>query len=92
MLGHRDEQGRLIYAGRVGTGFDAKTFDVIEKRLHRLATTTCPFDVIPPREPDRVMHWVRPELVAAVRFTGWTADGVLRHPSFAGMMEGKLSL
>jgi bifunctional non-homologous end joining protein LigD len=91
VLGYRDEQGRLIYAGRVGTGFSEKTLAAIEQQLHRLAVSNCPFDRIPPREADRVMHWVRPELIALVRFTGWTADGVLRHPSFGGLVEDRVS-
>jgi bifunctional non-homologous end joining protein LigD len=91
VLGYRDEKGRLIYAGRVGTGFNERTLATIERQLHRLAVPNCPFDRIPPREPDRVMHWVRPELIAMVRFTGWTADGVLRHPSFGGLVAESTS-
>jgi bifunctional non-homologous end joining protein LigD len=91
VLGYRDEQERLIYAGRVGTGFTEGTLATIEQQLHRLAVPNCPFERIPPREPDRVMHWVRPELVAMVRFTGWTADGVLRHPSFGGLVAESAS-
>jgi bifunctional non-homologous end joining protein LigD len=86
VLGHRDEQGRLVYAGRVGTGWNEKTLAQIEHKLDRLGVSDCPFGRVPPREPDRVMHWVRPELVAKVRFTGWTVDGVLRHRSFDGLL------
>jgi bifunctional non-homologous end joining protein LigD len=89
VLGYRDGQGRLIYAGRVGTGFDEKTLTAVERQLHQLAAPNCPFDRVPPREPDRVMHWVRPKLMALVRFTGWTADGVLRHPSFGGLVDNE---
>lgn len=87
VLGQRDEQGRLIYVVRVGSGFSEKTLVESERRLQALAVSVCPFHRVPPREPDRVMHWVRPQLVAAVRFTDWSADGVLRHPSFVGFVE-----
>jgi bifunctional non-homologous end joining protein LigD len=87
VLGRRDEQDRLVYAGRVGTGWSEKVLVEIEQQLQPLGVADCPFERLPPREPDRVMHWIRPELVAKVRFSGWTVDGVLRHPSFDGLLR-----
>lgn len=90
VLGQYDDSGRLIYVGRVGTGFSERTLVETERKLQSMTMPTCPFDRVPPREPNRVMHWVRPELVAGVRFTDWSADGVLRHPSFVGFVEDTL--
>ncbi|MDB5107758.1 MAG: ligase [Candidatus Binatus sp.] len=83
------DRGRLIYAGKVGTGFNRVTLIDLKRRLARLAQKTCPFDVPPPGALARKAHWVRPELVAEVSFTEWTSDGRLRHPSFQGLREDK---
>ena len=83
------ERGGLRFAGRVGTGFDRATLDDLARRLSRLERKTAAF-VDPPRgAAARGVHWVDPRLVAQVRFTEWTADGKLRHPSFQGLREDK---
>lgn len=74
--------GRLIYAGKVGTGFSDESLADLQKRLKALTRTEPPF-VNPPRE--RTAAWVEPELVAEVDFAEWTREGVLRHPSFKGL-------
>jgi bifunctional non-homologous end joining protein LigD len=81
------ENGRLVYAGKVGTGFDQKTLRALEKRLAPLELKACPFATHPTGigRP----HWVTPELVAEVSFSEWTADGRMRHPSFQGLREDK---
>jgi DNA ligase D-like protein (predicted ligase) len=76
----------LVYAGKVGTGFDERTLRSLHDRLRTLATSDAPF-VDPPR--DRTAHWIRPELVAEIAFTEWTRDGRLRHPSFLALREDK---
>jgi bifunctional non-homologous end joining protein LigD len=81
--------GRLVYAGKIGTGFTEASLRDLERRLDTLRAPTSPF-VIPPAGVGQV-HWVRPELVAEVTFTEWTADGKLRHPSFQGLREDKLA-
>jgi bifunctional non-homologous end joining protein LigD len=81
----RDGEPPLTYAGRVGTGFDAATLRDLRQRLTNLATAECPFDPPPPRDPRRLVHWVRPELVAEVSFAHWTDDGYLRHPAYLGL-------
>ena len=87
ILGVR-ERGKLRYAGRVGTGFDAAQRADLRRRLERLATSKPPFEV--PREPElRDATWARPKLVGEVAFMEWTADGRLRHPSFQGLREDK---
>lgn len=80
------EGGSLVYAGKVGTGFDEKTLRSLHARLHSLARADSPFRD-PPRE--RGAHWAAPELVAEIAFTEWTRDGRLRHPSFLGLREDK---
>lgn len=82
--------GKLAYAGKVGTGFSMKVLREVHAQLAKLETATCPFDPEPARAwtgPHR--HWVTPELVAEVAFSEWTNDGRLRHPSFQGLRADK---
>jgi bifunctional non-homologous end joining protein LigD len=86
LLGYYDDQSRLVYSGRVGTGFTGDSLEQIKAELDRLPTTECPFHN---RPPGRDSHWVRPELVAEVEFTQWTEEGLLRHPTFQGLRKDK---
>ncbi|MGP3983183.1 non-homologous end-joining DNA ligase [Streptomyces sp. KR80] len=81
------EQGRLRYAGKVGTGYDRRTLTALRERLDALACDQQPFTGGRVRE--RGAHWVRPELVAEIAFTEWTGDGKLRHPRFVGLRTDK---
>lgn len=89
LLAARDGDDKLIYTGRVGTGFNSASLKDIKKRLDGLARTTCPADEPPTAAESKDAHWVTPELVAEVAFTQWTDDGRLRHPSFQGLREDK---
>jgi bifunctional non-homologous end joining protein LigD len=89
LLGVHDRDGRLVYAGRVGTGFDHATLKNLGARLRKLERRGSPFAAAGPRPPARGAHWVKPELVAEVAFTEWTRDGLLRHPAFQGLREDK---
>lgn len=89
LLGVHDRDGRLVYAGRVGTGFDNATLQRLGARLRKLERRASPFSADGPRPPARGAHWVKPELVAEVAFTEWTRDGLLRHPAFQGLREDK---
>jgi bifunctional non-homologous end joining protein LigD len=81
------ENGELKFAGNTGTGFDQKELARLAKLLKARATKTSPFsETIKTREP---AHWVRPDLVAQIRFTEWTADGKLRHPVYLGLRDDK---
>jgi bifunctional non-homologous end joining protein LigD len=83
------EDGRLVYAGKVGTGFTAQVLVDLRRRLERSERQSPPF-VNPPRGADaRGAHWVQPKLVCEVAFTEWTRDGHLRHPTFQGLREDK---
>jgi bifunctional non-homologous end joining protein LigD len=87
LLGFYDDQRELRYAGRVGTGFSDRVLGDLRRRLVALTQTKPPF-ANPPRA-GRATHWVRPQLVAQVRFADWTSDGLVRHASFDGLREDK---
>ncbi|MGK2966886.1 MAG: non-homologous end-joining DNA ligase [Tepidiformaceae bacterium] len=75
------DPARLLYAGRVGSGFTDETLASLLRQLEALRTGESPV-AEPPSERNAV--WVSPSLVVTVEFTEWTADGVLRHPVFKG--------
>jgi bifunctional non-homologous end joining protein LigD len=89
LLGVHEPDGRLVYAGRVGTGFSHATLAALGKRLRQLGQRESPFAADGPRPPTRGAHWVKPVLVGEVAFTEWTGDGLLRHPAFEGLREDK---
>ncbi len=83
------DKGKLVYSGRVGTGFSIKQRLELQKKLDRLSQSGLPF-IVKPNDPGlRDAHWAKPKLVAEVEFTEWTADGSIRHPSFQGLREDK---
>jgi len=77
----------LVYAGHTGTGFNGKELARVWQLLKPLESTTSPF-TIKPKTNERP-HWARPELVAQIKFTEWTADGKLRHPVYLGLRDDK---
>ncbi|HEY3885532.1 MAG TPA: non-homologous end-joining DNA ligase, partial [Vicinamibacterales bacterium] len=81
------EGGRLVHVGHTGTGFDQKELARVWTLLKARETPTTPFSQrITTNEP---AHWVRPDLVAEVKFSEWTADRKLRHPVYLGLREDK---
>src|SRR5439155_1041959 len=74
------DKGELVYVSKVGTGFDDRALKTISEKLRPLARSTSPFARGTPAGRDH--HWVDPRLVGEVRFTEWTRDGGIRHPSF----------
>ena len=83
------EKGKLIHAGRVGTGFSIKQRVELRKKLDQMIQNACPF-VVKPKDPGlRHAIWVEPKLVGEVAFTEWTAEGSIRHPSFQGLRVDK---
>jgi bifunctional non-homologous end joining protein LigD len=82
-----NEDGALRYAGKVGTGFDARKIEEIGARLEKLAADRATVEA--PRAAVRGARWVKPKLVAEVAFTEFTADNVVRHGSFIGLREDK---
>jgi bifunctional non-homologous end joining protein LigD len=87
LLGGVFESGRLVYVGKIGTGFDHRMLRDLQQRLSRLEQKTSPFASRPAGAARA--HWVKPELVAQVSFSEWTSDGKLRHPAFQGLREDK---
>ena len=81
------EDGRLQYAGKVGTGFSATVLHDLGARLRNMETSTSSFVEV--RPVPRGTHWTRPELVAQVGFAEWTSDGRLRQPRFRGLRDDK---
>ena len=86
VLAMRDGKG-WSYAGRAGTGFDAEWLRKLHAMMVPLITKTKP---IPEKVPDAVnTTWIKPKLVAEVKFTEWTAAGEMRHPVFLGLRTDK---
>lgn len=83
------DKGKLIYAGRVGTGFSIKQRVELQKKLEQIAQSTMPFATAPKDPGVRKAHWAKPKLVGEVEFTEWTNEGIIRHPSFQGLREDK---
>jgi len=80
------EGDRLVYAGRVGTGFTEAELDRLLKLLEARRRPDSPFS---PPPPVKGAIWVEPDLVAEVEFTEWTRAGILRHPSYNGLRDDK---
>ena len=84
---HEPGSEKLTYVGHTGTGFDQKELERVSRLLKVRETRESPFsDKIKSNEP---AHWVRPDLVAQVRFTEWTDDKKLRHPVYLGLRDDK---
>jgi bifunctional non-homologous end joining protein LigD len=81
------EDGDLRYAGKVGTGYNAKTLKELGAKLRKLETDKAPFVDVKPIP--RGTHWTRPGLVAQIGFAEWTNDGRLRQPRFLGLRDDK---
>ncbi|WP_124553356.1 DNA ligase D [Methylophilus methylotrophus] len=89
LLGNYDEKGGLRYAGRVGTGFKQDTLKLVAKHFASLRTEKTAF-INPPRGQDaRGVHWLKPSLVAEIKFAQWTDEGIVRHASFVGLRSDK---
>ena len=96
LLGYYDPEGKLTYAGRAGTGINQAELERLWRKLRPLAVAKMPLDTPPPRSTrfgsplvlSRV-HWVRPELVAEVKFLTWTDDNLLRQVVYEGLREDK---
>lgn len=83
------EKGKLIYAGRAGTGFSNSARVELKKMLDRIARNTRPFEKIPVDPGLRRAVWVEPKYVGEVAFSEWTDEGIIRHPSFQGLRADK---
>ena len=83
------DANRLRYAGKVGTGFTEDTLAIMSDKFARLGTKTSPFSNPGAVPRGSGVHWLKPELVAEVRFGEWTDAGVIRHAAFIGLRADK---
>ena len=95
------KNGRLVYTGKIGTGFSDKLQKEMLKQFRGLVQKKSPFDAAPdinkpsrfrPNPPKATAVWLKPALVCEVSYTEVTSDGVMRHPSFEGMREDKKAI
>ena len=89
LLGVHDVNGRLQYAGRVGTGFDTATLRTVKKALDERETEEMPFAEMPRERSRTRVHWVKPELVAECNFSEWTSERIVRQASFISLRRDK---
>lgn len=87
LVGYYDGDGKLRYAGKVGTGYDRDMLELLFRRLTPLHRRTSPF--APGPVPAGEVQWVTPKLVAQIGFGEWTEAGLLRHPRFLGLRDDK---
>lgn len=87
LVGYYDDTGSLRYAGKVGTGYDRRTLELLYGRLVPLHRRSSPFEPGPTASGE--IQWVTPRLVAEIGFSEWTSAGLLRHPRFMGLREDK---
>ncbi len=94
------EKKKLLFAGKVGTGFDTKMLAALSKQFKKREREDCPFADLPSKQGGqwvhgitpgmmRKMHWLNPVFVAQIKFAEWTRDKKLRQPVFLGMREDK---
>ena len=95
-----NQGGRFLYAGKVGTGFDGASLASLHEKFRKLGTRRCPFVNLPSEHNSRFgsgmdalqmknVTWLRPTLVAQVKFAEWTQEGLLRQPVFLGLRRDK---
>jgi bifunctional non-homologous end joining protein LigD len=88
LLGYYKDR-KLVYAGRVGTGFNSASLKQLHGELKKLTRKASPFEETLSRSESRGVAWVEPKLVGEIEFTEWTDEGLLRHPSFQGLRQDK---
>jgi bifunctional non-homologous end joining protein LigD len=92
--------GRLRFAGKVGSGFNVRSLSILHKKFQADERDDCPFVDLPSKQGGqwvqgitpsmmKKMHWVNPKFIAQIKFAEWTRDGKLRQPVFLGLREDK---
>jgi bifunctional non-homologous end joining protein LigD len=101
LVGYYDNN-KLVFAGKVGTGFTAKSLSMLHKKFQKETRDDCPFVDLPSKQNGqwvqgitpsmmKKMHWVNPKFVAQIKFAEWTRDKKLRAPVFLGLRDDKRS-
>jgi len=88
LLGYYDRGGRLVFAGKAGTGFSLKLGRELVERMRKIERPDPPFASVP-RDYVRGSRWTEPRLVTEIAYSNWTTDGVMRHPKFVALHEDK---
>jgi len=86
LVGYYDDEGRLHYAGKVGSGLSGPAIAELTRLFERCARDTSPFDA---GKPPKGVRFVEPLLVVEVKFTEWTSSGMIRQPTFLGVRPDK---
>ena len=89
LLGLHDEKGKLLYAGKVGTGFNQATLKSLHTQLQKLETDRSPLAKAAPAADVRGAQWLKPELMCEVAYAEMTRQGVVRHSVFHGLRTDK---
>lgn len=87
ILGKYNDEGKLVFAGQAGSGFTEQSLKEMHSKMEPLITNVCPFDKIP--KTTTAPTWIKPELIAEIKFTEVTKDGQFRHPVFLHLREDK---
>lgn len=94
------QRGKLIYCGKVGTGFNQSVLQSLHTAFKKIAQKDCPFANLPAKSGGRWRqgitaaemkrcHWVEPKMVCQIKFGEWTRDNLLRQPVYLGLREDK---
>jgi bifunctional non-homologous end joining protein LigD len=97
---YKDGENRLLFAGKVGTGFNSKSLSMLHKEFQEQKRDNCPFADLPSKQNGKwvqgitpsmmgKIQWVNPVFVCQIKFAEWTRDGKLRQPVFLGLREDK---
>lgn len=80
-------EGKLIYSGHIGTGFNSKLINQLHERLKKIIVKKSPFETVP--KTNMPVTWTKPELVCEIKYSEITKDGIFRHPVFLAIREDK---